>query len=105
VRKIHEGLVRDQLLHGDLLDAQDQRAGGEILVDFGAGGLVLVVGEDPLFGGLHDEVDLGVVGEDFLEVGGGERGAALPDALVLPADADPVFLLHSNNNPFTIMDE
>jgi hypothetical protein len=43
--------------------------------------------------------------EDFLEMEGGEGCTALPDAFVLAANADPIFLLHLNNNPFTILDK
>lgn len=95
VRKEHVGGVGEEFLDGDLLDAQDEGTGGEVLADYGALLGVLVVGEYSLFGWLDDDLDILVVLEDLLHMLWSKGRSPLPDALVLATDAHFVdFGLH-----------
>lgn len=87
MREEHIGLIGQQILRGDLLDAQNHITVGEILLDSRPTLHVLLLGEDAQVGGLYHELDFGVVGGDVLHVVGGEDGAPLPAALVLSADS------------------
>ena len=90
----HERRVRDKLIDRDLLNPDDQVALLQVLGDHCAHFLILVVREYTLFRRLYNNLDVRVVAEEFLHVLRGQRGSALPHALVLASNAHAIRFLH-----------
>ena len=95
MRKVKEGLVRNQLLNGHFLDAQDERALREVLIEDNSCLFVLMIGKDPLFGGLNYERNMRVLGQNLVNVVGSQWRSSLPHALVLATDTDQILALHA----------
>lgn len=93
--KVEEGLVRNQLLDWYFLNAQDERALCEVLIEDSPCLFVLMIGKDPLFGGLNDERNMRMLGKNLLDVARSQWSSSLPYALVLATDTDQIFALHA----------
>lgn len=103
--KIEEGLVRNQLLDWYFFNAQDEGALCEVLIKDSTCLFVLMVGKDPLFGGLNNEGNMRMLGQNLLDVAGSKGCSSLPYTLVLATDTDQIFALHTQIYIITYLGE
>lgn len=87
VREIQKSLIGDEFVDWNLFNTNNQIALGQVLTDNCSLFLELIIRENPLLGGLHNNLKVFIFLEDFSDMFRRERRSSLPDAFILSSDA------------------